>query len=75
MKRYKNLSGDSGVIAYEIGNDSISIQFVDGCVYLYTYQSAGRDNIEHMKSLAIAGQGLSSFISQAVKKQFASKKC
>lgn len=75
MKRYKNLSRDSGVVAYDIGNESISVQFTDGCVYLYTYHSAGSTNVEHMKSLAISGQGLSSFISQAVKKQFASKKC
>jgi len=52
MERYKNLRGDSGIIGYEIGADSI---------------------IEQMKDLAIAGQGLNSFISKVVRKRYASK--
>lgn len=75
MEFYKNLSGDSGVAAYEITNDSIKVGFKDGCVYLYTYQSAGSANIERMKSLAISGQGLNSFIIKSVKNRFASKRC
>jgi len=73
MERYKNLGGDSGVTAYEIGDDSIVVQFNTGSVYLYNYQSTGKNNIEHMKELAIAGQGLNSFISRVVKKGYASK--
>lgn len=73
MERYRNLGGDSGVVAYEIGDDSIKVQFNDGSLYLYNYQSAGRDNIEHMKKLAIAGEGLNSFINRVVKKGYASK--
>ena len=73
MERYRNLGGDSGVVAYEIGDDSIKVQFSDGSLYLYNYQSAGRHNIEQMKSLAIAGRGLNSFISTVVKKRYASK--
>jgi hypothetical protein len=73
MERYKNLSGDSVVVAYEIGSDSITIQFRDGSVYLYNYQSAGSSNVEHMKALAISGQGLNSFINRVVKKKYASK--
>lgn len=73
MERYKNLSGQSGVVAYEIGSDSIKVQFKDGHVYLYNYASTGSQNVEHMKSLAIAGSGLNSFISRVVKKNFASK--
>jgi hypothetical protein len=73
MEHYKNLGGDSGVTAYEIGDDFIKVQFRDGSLYLYNYQSAGRSNIEHMKELAIAGRGLNSFISKVVKKAYASK--
>jgi hypothetical protein len=73
MDHYKNLGGNSNVTAYEIGNESIAVQFGDGSVYSYTYLSAGRDNIEHMKELAIAGQGLNSFINRVVKKLYASK--
>jgi hypothetical protein len=73
MERYKNLGGNSAVVAYEIGNDSIKVQFNDGSLYLYNYASAGSSNIEQMKSLAIAGSGLNSFIGRVVKKGYASK--
>jgi hypothetical protein len=32
MERYKNLGGKSGVSAYEIGSDSITVQFTTGSV-------------------------------------------
>lgn len=73
MKRYRNLSGNSGVIGYEIAPDAITIEFEDGGVYRYTYQSAGRRNIEKMKTLAVAGKGLSSFIVRQVRKAYATK--
>ena len=62
MERYKNLGANSGIIAYEIDDQSITVEFQDGSVYLYTYDSAGAENIERMKKLAIAGEGLNSFI-------------
>ncbi|HXA17149.1 MAG TPA: hypothetical protein VN380_09170 [Thermoanaerobaculia bacterium] len=64
MQAYLNLSGDSGIRSYEIGPSFIRVQFHRGDPYLYTYQSAGRDNVEHMKQLAASGKGLSTFISQ-----------
>lgn len=73
MERYKNLGGNSGVSAYEIGAESITVQFTSGAVYLYTYKSAGSSNIEKMKSLAVAGQGLNSFITINVRKGYESK--
>lgn len=36
MERYKNLGGDSGVSDYKIGDDSITVQFSTGEIYLYT---------------------------------------
>ncbi|MBV6410687.1 MAG: hypothetical protein GAKPKEKM_01509 [Rhodocyclaceae bacterium] len=73
MDRYKNLDGDSGVVGYEIADTSITVGFRDGSIYLYTYQSAGAENIERMKKLAIAGEGLNSFIIRVVRKGYASK--
>ena len=73
MEKYKNLSGNSNVKAYQIGNDSITIRFKDGSVYLYTYLSAGRSNVGEMKNLAIAGKGLDSYIKRHVKKSYAEK--
>jgi len=55
MEPYKDIDGDSGVYAYEIGVDFIRVQFEDGGVYLYTYASAGSQNIERMKNLARTG--------------------
>ena len=73
MVPYKNSAGNSGVMAYAIGDDSISIQFVDGTIYVYTNKSAGVGNIKHMKELAKAGKGLSTFISTTVKDRYEQK--
>ena len=73
MERYANRSRNSGVVAYEIAADSITVKFRDGDKYLYTQQSAGADNVEHMKQLAIRGEGLSGFISATVRDQYARK--
>ena len=73
MIRYKNLGRNSGVFAYEYGDDYIRVKFKDGAVYLYNYASAGSNNIERMKVLAEYGQGLSSFINRNVRKKYARK--
>jgi len=73
MESSKNLGGESGVVAYEIGPDFIRGQFSDGAIYLYTYTSAGSNNIERMKQLARHGQGLNSFINTTVRKAYARK--
>ncbi|HEY9629439.1 MAG TPA: hypothetical protein V6C84_19230 [Coleofasciculaceae cyanobacterium] len=73
MERYRNIDGDSGVNAYEIGADFIRIQFSTGATYLYTYSSAGLANIEQMKILAQKGNGLNSFINTRVCKLYARK--
>ena len=73
MIPYKNLSGSSGVSAYETGSDSIAVQFNDGGLYLYNYRSAGNQNIETMKTLAAKGLGLNSYINTHVRKLYARK--
>ena len=62
MKRYGNLHGNSGVVAYEEGRNFIRVQFKKGGIYLYTYDSAGEEEVEFMKELAREGKGLASFI-------------
>jgi len=74
VKRYKNLSGDSGVVAYEIEADSIEVQFIDGLIYRYSYASTGASRVEQMKVLAVAGQGLSSFIARYIRDDYESKR-
>jgi hypothetical protein len=73
MHRYKNIHGDSGVLAYESGPDYIKVRFRNGDVYLYTYASAGKENIENMKTLAETGKGLSGYISVHVRDRFFKK--
>ncbi|BAW02936.1 uncharacterized protein TTMY_2576 (plasmid) [Thermus thermophilus] len=75
MKPYANLSGKSGVVAYEEGPDWICVKFSDGSSYLYTYRSAGSHHVEEMKRLARQGQGLNAYINRFVRKLYASKGC
>lgn len=67
MKKYGNLSRNSGVIAYEDGPDRIKVKFIDGRIYTYSYSRAGKHHVEQMKMLAKAGKGLSGYISKHVK--------
>jgi len=73
MELYKNLGGDSSVRGFEIGIDSITVIFTDGWKYLYTYQKAGRETVEQMKGLAVAGMGLNSFIMKHAKYAYTKK--
>ena len=73
MKRYANLSGNSGVLAYQIGPDSIAVKFQDGKVYFYTHASTGPVHIKAMKQLAAGGSGLCTYIARHVREAYASK--
>lgn len=73
MHPYKTTNPDTGVIAYEISKDSISIKFRDGSVYLYTNKSAGPAAITEMKILAKKGVGLTTYINQHVREHYERK--
>lgn len=73
MQRYANRSGHSGVVAYELGADSITVKFTGGDRYLYTEDSAGAVHIARMRELAESGHGLSTYISQHVRDRYAHK--
>jgi hypothetical protein len=73
MEKYRNLSGNSRVAAYEIGVDSIKVQFMDGEIYLYNHNVPGKDQVEYMKVLARNGIGLCTFINRFVQNSFAEK--
>ncbi|GAB3922666.1 hypothetical protein [Mucilaginibacter myungsuensis] len=70
MVPYKNSAGNSGVVAYDISDDRIAVQFIGGDIYVYSYASAGKRNVEQMKKLALAGNGLSTFISRVVRDKY-----
>jgi hypothetical protein len=73
VEKYKNLSGNSGILAFELSPDSITIQFEDGKTYLYNNDHPGADAVKKMKLLAQKGKGLATFINQEVKGNFARK--
>ncbi|MDY2637150.1 MAG: hypothetical protein SOV56_04355 [Phascolarctobacterium sp.] len=62
MERYANHRGNSSVRGYSIGEAYIDVMFSSGAVYRYSYRSAGIAKVEEMKRLAVAGQGLNSYI-------------
>ncbi|SAL63724.1 hypothetical protein AWB71_03666 [Caballeronia peredens] len=65
MQPYRNLAGNSGVEAFDILTEGIRVRFVSGGTYLYDYRESGREHVEHMKRLARAGRGLSTYISRS----------
>ncbi|MDO8991254.1 MAG: hypothetical protein Q7U91_16635 [Sideroxyarcus sp.] len=75
MKVYRDINGDSGISAYDCGDDWIKVQFKGGNTYEYHASKIGQANITAMKGLANAGDGLNSFIMRnpAVKNGWSSK--
>ncbi len=73
MPRYRNLSRHSGVVAFETTDDSITLTFVTGERYAYSARRPGRAVVEHMKTLAQAGRGLSTYVSQHVRDNYERK--
>ncbi len=73
MTKYKNLSGESGIMSYELGSDFIRIQFQDKEIYLYTENSTGAEHIAKMKELAEKGRGLNTYINQHVRSKYEKK--
>ena len=65
MHRYGGYNDGSGVVAYAAGASYIKVRFRHSeTVYTYSYASAGKQHVENMKILAVAGRGLSTYISR-----------
>ena len=71
MEPYKNSSGDSKVTAYRLKPEGITVQFTGGAVYEYDYRHTGEKHVENMKQLALAGEGLGTYISVITKYGYA----
>lgn len=71
MQPYRNLSGNSGVVAFNLGDSHIDIEFQDGHRYRYDYTTPGQAEVEAMKTLAQNGKGLATYINQHVRERFA----
>ena len=64
MQRYKNLTGQSNVDAFEILDNGIIVQFNGHSQYTYQSTKVGMNNMTEMKRLAVNGKGLNSFINR-----------
>lgn len=73
MQQYKDNNGDSGVAAYEIGSDSITVQFLKGGTYRYNASKPGAIHVAKMQRLAQAGDGLNEYINRFVRKEYFEK--
>lgn len=68
---YGNRHGGSGVRAWAIVGDTLSVEFVDGAVYDYRRQDIGARLFTAACAAARAGRGLSSCISRHLRQRYA----
>lgn len=67
LEPYRNTEGGLGVVAYAISDDRITVELHTGQTLCFTYRSAGRAHVEHMKLLARAGDGLNRYLYREAK--------
>lgn len=73
MQPYKDLSGTSGIVQYEIGDNYIDLEFRGGKVYRYDDAKPGAEHVLKMKELAASGADLATYVNQHVRKNFAAQ--
>ena len=75
MQTYRDINGDSGIAAYDYGDDWIKVQFKHGGTYEYRVAKIGSTHISTMKLLADSGDGLNAYINthKDVKLEYSSK--
>jgi hypothetical protein len=72
ISRYKS-DHETGVVAYSLDENSITVLFQDDWHYLYDKDKPGPVHIKKMKALAKKGSGLSTYISQHVRENYKRK--
>ena len=71
MERYANRSGSSDMVWFELRKDgSVAVCFRSGDCYLYDSGQPGLVHVEQMRQLAIAGEGLGTYIHQFVRARY-----
>jgi hypothetical protein len=74
MHPYGGLNGGSGVVAYLIEGDTITLRFIDRpTLYVYDADRPGVAAVQEMQRLAKRGKGLTTYINQHVRKNYAQK--
>ena len=66
MQTYGDSSRNSGVVGFALLRNGLLVQFRNGAKYLYDDSKPGREHRLHMQKLAVAGRGLSTYISRNV---------
>ncbi|HWU51447.1 MAG TPA: hypothetical protein VN153_01405 [Tahibacter sp.] len=65
MRRYVSKSGKPfGATGFRLEPDAIVVRFKGDQRYRYTHASCGVTHVDAMKRLAIAGEGLSTYVAQ-----------
>lgn len=64
---------DSGVVGYQIGDGSITVEFKKGDTYLYNNTKPGKAHVQEMIKRAKEGKGLSTYINKQVKNNYFKK--
>jgi hypothetical protein len=64
---------NSGIVSYAEGKDCILIEFKTGERYRYNSRKPGRKHVEEMKSRAHRTSGLTTYINQHVRENYAAK--
>lgn len=62
MTYYKNLAGNVGICAYELGEKEIRVRFHTRKSCLYSSQNTSEDHVSQMSNLAVQGHGLNDYI-------------
>jgi hypothetical protein len=73
FEKYKNLSGRGGIIAFEVLEKAIILQFANNDKYLYDYMKPGKINVENLKRLTRKGIGLTTYINQKIRGEYRRK--
>ncbi|WP_295930069.1 hypothetical protein [uncultured Xanthomonas sp.] len=73
MHAYGNRSSHAGVVAYDSGPDWIVLRFADGATYRYDRQHPGLLQVMEMQRLAAAGRGLTTYLNQHVRDDYAAR--
>ena len=73
MQPYKDIHGNSGIAAYEIGRGSITVRFFDGGTHLYDASAPGAAHVAQMQRLAQIGDELNTYINKYVREAYAAR--
>ena len=73
LQVYRSVSAESGITHFVLLPNAIIILFRDGSAYLYTGDRPGAAHVLNMSQRATAGKGLTTYINQHVRSNYADR--